>query len=530
MEKYVIVNKYFDGYNIENDSTIFRVKDGVIADKYPADNSTIKETMESGSEVLDLRGKFITPGLIDSHDHFMLTSLKLKYQVDFSGVRSFDDFRKIMEENKNKVIHGWFQGYGINEYNMKEKKLPDIKIIDNIMGDIPVFITQMTEHYGFCNSKSLEIGGIDRNTETPANSKLGKGPDGNPDGILYEANAMDMVKRKIPEYTLDDYVEAIKFGSEIYRKAGLSAVKDIGGTGNDVNEEKRIQAINRISEEGNNIIRIAVALPVYSPGDVSKKIELAGMLHENQHIKFAGFKMFLDGSILSKTAWMKHNYAGSKDNKGIPLWDLDNFIEGLKQLSATGHHISIHTIGDRAIETALDSIEKLENSGIASKYALVHCYKLENKTIEKIKKLNVGVETQLAFIYFIGDALSDNIGPGQSRCLFPVKTMLEKGIKVSNGSDSPVTPFNPLYGIYSTLFRKTLTGKNSHVYDDNESPGLEGTIQTYTGESAAVIGWPEIGSLEKGKFSDFTVWDPDPETARSDMDDYLHINLKSITL
>ena len=530
MEKYVIVDRYFDGYKWENNSTIFKVKNGIIAEKYTANKQDMENIMESGNEVLDLRGKFVTPGLIDSHDHFMLTSLKLKYQVDFSGVRSFEDFRRVLEENRNKIVHGWFQGYGINEYNMKEKRLPDIKIIDEIMGNTPVFITQMTEHYGICNSRSLEIAGIDRNTADPANGKLGRNSDGNPDGVLYEANAMDMVKSRIPEYTLDDYIEAIISGSEMYRKAGLSTVKDIGGTGNDVNEETRICALNRISKEGNHKIRIAVALPVYSLKDVSRKIELASILEENQHIMFAGFKMFLDGSILSRTAWMKHSYVGSKGNMGIPLWDIKNFREGLKQLSATGHHISIHTIGDRAIETALDSIEELKNSGVASRYALVHCYKLEEKTIEKIKKLNVGVETQLAFVYFIGDSLSDNIGLDQSKCLFPAKTMVEKGIRVSNGSDSPVTPFDPLYGIYSSVFRKTLTGKNSSVYSNNESLTIEETVKTYTSESAAVIGWNEIGSLETGKFSDFTVWDPDPATAGKNIEDYLHINLKSITL
>lgn len=530
MEKYVIVNKYFDGFNWNENSTIFKVNGGVIIDEYPADESLIKKIMENKNEVVDLRGKIVTPGLIDSHDHFMLTALKLKYQVDFSGVSSFDDFIKVLRENREKVIHGWFQGYGINEYNMKERRLPDIKIIDEIMGDIPVFITQMTEHYGIGNSKALEIAGINRNTEAPANSRLGKDLNGDPDGILYEANAMDLIKRKIPEYTTDDYIEAIKFGSEAYRKAGLSAVKDIGGTGNDINEETRINAINKLSDERKHGIRIAVALPVYSLKDVDKKIALAKMINENDMIKFAGFKMFLDGSILSRTAWMEHNYKGSEDNKGISLWDMPGFIKALGKLSDTGFHISIHTIGDKAIKTALNCIEEVEHRGTESRFALVHCYKLDRDTIEKIKELNVGVETQLAFVHFIGDALCDNIGIDESKCLFPVKTMLNKGIRVTNGSDSPVTPFNPLYGIYSTIFRKTLTGKNSETFKDGENLDFAGAIRTYTTESAAVIGWDEIGSLKKGKAADFTVWESDPDIAGSDLNKYTGINLKSITL
>ncbi len=527
MDKYVIVNKYFDGYNYKNVLTIFRVKNNIIEDMYPGNESLIKSSIESGNEVLDLRGKFVTPGLIDSHDHFMLTSLKLKYQVDFSKVRSFNDFRNILKENKNKVVHGWFQGYGINEYNMKEKRLPDINVIDEIMGDVPVFITQMTEHYGIANSKALEIADINRNTEAPENSKFGKDINGNPNGILYEANAMDLVKRKIPEYDVNDYIEAIKSGSELYMKAGISTVKDIGGTGKDINEETRIKAINMLSEENKHKIRIAVALPVYTLNEVNKKIELAKTVNENDNIKFAGFKMFLDGSILSKTAWMKNSYANDRNNYGISLWDIDNFKQALKQLSMTGFHISIHTIGDKAIETALDIIEEMETSGNKSRFALVHCYKLDKNIIQKLKKLGVSVETQLAFIYFIGDSLVDNIGINESKCMFPVKTMIKKGIKVTNSSDSPVTPFNPLYGIYSSIFRKTLTGKNSGIFNNNENLNFEEAIKTYTTESADVIGWNKIGSLEKGKFSDFTVWNSDPEKLRN-LDEYLNVHIKSI--
>ena len=530
MKKYAVVDKYFDGYNLRRGSIIFTVNDGIITSEHVANDAEIKSLIADNNEVVDLRGNFVSPGLIDSHDHFMLTALKMKYQVDFSGIRSFDDFRKILEDNKNKVVHGWFQGYGINEYNMEEKRLPDLKVIDEIFGNVPLFITHMTEHYGMCNSKALEMAGIDRETESPPNSRIGRENSGNPNGVLYEAKAMDLIKRKIPEYNVDDYMEAIKFGSDHYRNAGLATVKDTGGTGNDVNEETRINAINRLSRNGDVGIRMAIALPVYSIEDVGRKIELAKMIHENSNIKFAGFKMFLDGSILSRTAWMKNGYVGSKNNKGIPLWEIHNFKEALRRLATTGYHISIHTIGDRAIDTALDAIEELKNAGIGSRYALVHCYKLNRETIQRIKRLNAGIETQLAFIYFIGDALSDNMGRKQSRCLFPIKTMIEQGIAVSNGSDSPVTPFNPLYGIYSSMFRETLTGRNSGVYDDRESISLEGAIKTYTSESAKVIQWDEIGSLERGKNADFTVWSEDPENLKNNINEWLGITLKSITL
>jgi predicted amidohydrolase YtcJ len=532
METYVILDKYFDGYKLKNECKVFTIINGIIESEAVGDQETIKKITHSGYDVVDLRGKFITPGLVDSHNHFMLTALKLKYQIDFAGVRSIGDFLKVLQENKDKVLHGWFQGYAINEYNMKEKKLPDKSAIDKIFGDIPVFITQMTEHYALCNSKALEIAGITKEMKSPPNGKIDRDPEGMPNGILYEATAMDLVKKMIPEYNVDDYIDAIKFGAREYRNTGISTVKDIGGTGNDVNEETRIMALNKIAGSGEIGIRIALTLPVYSLKDVEKKIRLSKIVKESPEIKFSGFKMFLDGSILSKTAWMKRDYMKSENgsNRGMSLWNINDFKEALKILSATGNHISIHTIGDKAIETALDTIEELKNAGIGSKYALVHCYKLDSETIKKIKNLGVGVETQVSFIYFIGDAITDNIGREESMCLFPVNTLISNNIRVSNGSDSPVTSFNPIYGIYSSIFRKTFTGHNTEIYGGKEKLSIEDALRTYTSESSEVIGWDRIGILKKGGFADFDQWGTDPKDLGNDIKDWINLKINSFSI
>ena len=273
MDKYVITRKYFDGYRIHNSDHVFVIKNGIISENYDVDEHGIKELNGRG-KVLDLRNKFVTPGLIDSHNHFTLTSLKLKYQVNFAAVRSFSTFFELLENNRDKIIHGWFQGYAINEYDMEEKQLPDRLVMDSVFPDIPVFITQMTEHYAVCNSRALELAGITKNTESPPNGKIGRYENGEPNGILYEANAMDLVKKVIPEYNFDDYIAAIKFGAEKYKNKGISTVKDMGGTGNDVNEEIRVAALNKLSAEGDLELRIALVLPVYSMKDVKGKTEL----------------------------------------------------------------------------------------------------------------------------------------------------------------------------------------------------------------------------------------------------------------
>ncbi len=531
MEKYVIVREYFDGYRMHNSDHAFSISNGIISENFDVDTEGIKELKGKG-DVFDFRDKFVAPGLIDSHNHFTLTSLKLKYQVNFAGVRSFSQFLELLANNKNKIIHGWFQGYAINEYDIEEQQLPDRFVIDTVFPGIPVFITQMTEHYAVCNSRAMELAGITKDTESPPNGKIGRYENGEPNGILYEANAMDLVKKIIPEYNINDYMKAIKFGAEQYRGTGISTVKDMGGTGSDVNEETRVAALNKLSEQGILELRVALVLPVYSMNDVNRKIELWKKVHESDRLKFSGFKMFLDGSILSKTAWMRNNYAKPEGvkNKGIPLWNIINFRKALEALSQTGQHISIHTIGDKAIITAMDAIEEIKNHGKSSTYTLVHCYKLDKNIINRIKKLDVGVETQLAFIHFIGDGLTENIGKDQSKCLFPVKTLMINDISVSNGSDSPVTPFNPAYGLYSSIYRKTYTGKHSEIYSGNEELTMEETLKTYTSQSSLTVGWNKIGFLGNDHFPDFSIWDKNPEYMDSDIYTWLNTKIEAILL
>ncbi|WMT50953.1 MAG: amidohydrolase family protein [Ferroplasma sp.] len=531
MEKYIIARNYFDGYSTHNSDHVFVINDGMISENYDINGDKVKELLKKDNAV-DYRDKFVTPGLIDSHNHFTLTSLKLKYQVNFSSVRSFSQFLEMLENNRDKVIHRWFQGYAINEYDMEEKQLPDRLVIDTVFPDTPVFITQMTEHYGICNSKALELAGVSKETESPPNGKIGRYENGEPNGILYEANAMDLVKKMIPEYDINDYMEAIKFGAGKYKEAGISTVKDMGGTGKDVNEDTRVAALNRLSDEGCLELRVALVLPVYSLEDVKRKIELWKKVHESSRLKFSGFKMFMDGSILSRTAWMRNNYAKPEntDNKGIPLWDIENFRKALGLLSQTGQHISIHTIGDRAIVTALDAIEEVKKYGKSSTYSLVHCYKLDKDIIKRIKTLNVGVETQLAFIYFIGDGLTENIGKEQSRCLFPVKTLMMNSIPVSNGSDSPVTPFNPVYGLYSSIFRKTYTGNHSEIYSGREELTLEETLKTYTSQSSLTVEWDNIGVLGNNHFSDFSIWDKNPSDLGNKLNPWLNMKINAISV
>jgi predicted amidohydrolase YtcJ len=528
MDKLIIVNNYHNGKNIINETVYFKLKDGIISD-IGRFNQTFDPRVHFGSEAIieDYRGYFVTPGIIDSHNHFTLTALKMIYEVDFTEVKNFIEIKNLIlnriEEGKMK--NGWFLGYNLNEFNLKEKRLPTASDLDLMTTDFPIFITHSSEHYAVCNSVALNIAHINKKKKDPFGAKIGRFHDGQPNGILYESKAMDLVKKRIPKFTLQEYKNALSIVSEVYRNSGITTVKDIGGTGTDIDEAKRIAALNSLSSNGKLKIRVGVSIPVYSISDLPQKIKLSRQINENEYLKFVGFKIFLDGSALSRTAWMKEEWNRDFDqvdtgNYGNSLWNIDNFRIVVSKISQLGTTLSIHAIGDRAISEAIIAIgEGKKLAPTTSSYAIVHGYCPSQEDIENMRKLNISLETQTSFMYFIGNAILSNFGPKRGHLLFPIHSMLTSEINVCNGSDSPVTRYEPIYGILSSMLRKTKEKSSfSLEYNNKESVGLEETIRTYTSNCSKCLDWKQLGTLEVGSYADFVVWKRIPKSFKENVD------------
>lgn len=505
MQYKIICDNFFDGKEFKKGLFLIKIN-GIKIEKieginHPDDNI-------DQNNVLDLRGKIITPGIIDSHNHFTMTALKMRYQIDLGMARSITDVIKILEKNVKKTHKGWLLGYNLNEFNIKEGKLPNVNDLNKINFKMPIFITHFSEHYAVCNLEALKIAKID-NKNNPLGGVIERDESGNPTGILYEPSAMDLVKSKIPEYSLDEYEDAISYASDKYLRAGITAVKDIGGTGKDINEELRIKALNNVNQKGNLKIKVGISIPIFSFNDINKKLKLVNEINNDINLKFTGFKVFLDGSGLSRNAWMKDewnkNYTKvDKNNFGHPLWDMEEFKNTLEYLSQIPSTISIHAIGDRAVEEAINYAILTKNK---ARYAIVHCTSPSSENLLKIKNNEISIETQGSFIYFFGDDYKANFGKKREKRLFPFMEMIKNGVNLCNGSDSPVTPYKPIYGIISTVSRQMKTSKYG---DDKLNPcqsiNLEETLQSYTYNCSMTMGWESIGSLQEGKIADIIAW------------------------
>lgn len=520
-DKVVISDKYFDGEKFIESPTYFKIRNGVI---YEVGEVTDIDdpTSRFGNDIEDYRGYTLTPGIIDSHNHFTMTALKMRFQIDLGNATNFTDIEKALSAQVKSDDGKWILGYNLNEFNLEERRLPTNKELDRISPDIPILITHSSEHTATCNSTALQRSNVTPKTPDPLGSIIGRYDNGEPNGILYESAAMNLVKKNIPEYTLEEYEEALLYGSKEYRKSGLTAVKDIGGTGNDVDEEKRIKALNRLSEEKSLAIRVGVSIPVFSLTEMRKKIELSEQIRENELLKFVGFKLFIDGSALSRTAWMKEewnkNYTDTDENNfGKPLWNIEEFNKVVAELSELQTTVSIHAIGDKGISEALKAIK--QNGNKCSEFTIIHCNAPSSNDMAEMSDLAVSVETQASFIYFIGAAIMSNFGKVRGERLFPLKSMLKTGINVCNGSDSPVTRYEPIYGILSSINRQTkYVVPSEFEYDDLEKLNLEETFRTFTLNCSKSMEWKEIGKLREGSFADMIIWRKIPRNFNENLD------------
>ncbi len=465
----------------------------------------------------DFKGYIITPGLIDSHNHFLETGLGSLFTLDLSTSEeiSLETITDRIQEFVRKSEFPWILGTGLNEKRVKEGRLPTAADLDRIDTNKPIFITHNTVHYGMCNTAALNIAQISKETPDPIGAKIGRFSDGQPNGILYEPAAMDLVRKFVPPFSKDQYRAALREASKRYLAEGLVCVKDTGGTGADLDEAQRVEVLNELNERHALEIRQSISLPVFSIDDARKKVELSKKIRENEFLKFVGYKLFLDGSGYGRTAWMKKEWnrsieAVDKGNFGFPLWKIEDFRVVLDYFAdnLTDEMIDIHTIGDMAIETALKEIKRLRVKNPTLKFALIHVYSPEDRQLDLMKELGVYVEFQASFLYFYGDLMADNLGVERLKRFMPAKSFITKGMAAASSSDSPVVSFAPIYGIFASMFRETRKGiPRSEIFNTDERVQFEEAITLYTRNAAECAGRQEdLGVLEKGKRADFVVW------------------------
>ncbi|HUK24177.1 MAG TPA: amidohydrolase [Terriglobales bacterium] len=486
------------------------------------DDAALAGCASARTKILDLHRQTVIPGLIDVHTHAMeWTKSILRGEIDatFPRVHSIADITRAAGERAAAIKAGeWIRGSGWDDAKLAEHRYITRQDLDSAAPDNPAYLEHVSGHLAVVNSAALKLAGIDRQTPNPQGGVIERDKTGEPTGILKDT-AMLLVSDRLPPDPADINVRAAQLISQKAAALGLTTIHDI------FISEEEIRGYQDAYRRGWLKIRVQMSPRISSQADADKLAQMG--VHTgfgDDHLKFGAAKMFADGGMGARTvAIYPPGVIGEPDNLGVLRWKPADMQNAHLTAAAAGWQLETHAIGDRAIDEVLDSYAAvIKQLGLHDhRFRIVHAGISTPAIQKRIRELHVVVDGNPPFVYWIGSWFQ-KYGPERVRWCYPAKSYIENGIVEAAGSDVPVTPLSPWWGIWSAVVRKEL--QTGTVLAPEERITVEQALALYT-RNGAYAGFEEHekGTLSRGKLADFVVIDRDPLSVPPDQ-------LKDITV
>ena len=502
-------------------------------------NEEIKGFISShDTEVLDLKGKAVLPGINDSHGHpTYLGGVRPPLALDLSypSIKSIEDLRDAIHEKAKSIQPGeWIRGFGWDQCFIEECKndpsiLPRKTDIDEVSPENPVALADHTGHTLLVNSKALSLAGINKDTTDPVGGVIERDPNtGEPTGIFKELAAHVLIGSHIPVYSREEKKEAIKISMKEFNANGITSFTDAAiGPGGDsyvygVMSSEIIELYRELYEEGHLSVRMTILLLFGEYGtlsfdDMKNGLETFQVPSDLDPlwVRIPGVKVFADGIPPTKTAWMNEDYLdGGHGSASVPgATDEEQYNELVKLIAhahKNGKQIGVHATGDRAIDATVDGFIKgyMEKPIDDLRHYVIHGDFLSRSTAERMAKYNFGVAMQPYIKSWLADILPALVGKDRTDHQFPMRMVLDAGINLTGSSDAPMTPLNWRLGMQSAVLRESLT--SGRVGGPDQCISLEEAVKIYTINGAWQDHMEHVkGSIEVGKLADLCILEKD---------------------
>jgi predicted amidohydrolase YtcJ len=488
----------------------------------------IQHLVGPATRVIDLHGRTATPGLIDAHAHVMGTGLEELFEIELNDAQRMQDILdRVAERAKSAKAGEWILGGGWNESKLAERRYPTAAELDRVAPDNPVWLTNVTGHFGVANSAALKLAGISASTPSPAAGVIEHGADGQPTGILKEA-AQDAMGPVIPPYSTEQRRQGLEHMLMLLHAEGMTGFKDPDISQDDWVAYRSVAAAAQLAEY--------VCVLFHTPATLDEAKATLNRIRAAEHdvaalanttLRVCGAKIFMDGSGAARTAWMYQDWNRSPTevdlgNHGFPALDPELYRQQVQLFVDAGVSVGTHAVGDHAIDWVADTyaaaLKSAPKHGL--RLAIIHANIPTDHAIAVIadleKRYDSGIpETQAEFLWGIGDSYAGNLGNARAQRLIPLQTYLKRGIIWAGGSDSSVTPLPARYGLWASVARETSSGKRP--FGIAQSVDVHAAMRSYTIWAARQLFIDkQTGSLERGKSADLAVWDRDPYTVPTD--------------
>ncbi len=476
------------------------IKDGII--EFVGDNDSAKEMAADGAAMIDLEGGFIMPGIHDVHLHPLEAATdNFQFIVDDSVTdpeEYANDVANAIQENPgNDWLLGW--GHWI-DVPLEATRSPK-EIFDDVAPDRPVAIMEQTSHSLWCNSKALELMGIDNNTPNPPGGVIMREADGEANGILID-NAgnllLDLALAPTPERAQNDYDGLINFALPELAKNGITSICDARTYWKREHQE----TWKRIAEKDKLTVRANLGLWAYPTEEDASQLSTLKSLYafdKNSLLKINQIKLYSDGIIHNTTSAMHDDYDIDyfelATNNGLNYFTEERIADYISELESTGFDFHIHTIGNRGVHEALNAIE--QSGTTAGRHRLTHVEYVDPADYGRFAQLNATADAQVAGDFTQPGHWHDNdylVGAALNENNVPLKSLKEANARVTLSSDWDVSSLNPFVGLQNAVTRAP------------QNLSLEDAVKAYTINAAYVMRQEnKVGTIEIGKEADFII-------------------------
>ena len=484
---------------------------------YVGDDAGVEAFVGPESRVIELGGKMVLPGFIDSHSH-PSGALIQAVAVSLYDLRSLEQYleavRRFAEENPDKQAvrgSGWSNALFPVTGPMKED-------LDAVVSDRPVQLGSGDGHSSWVNSKALELAGITRDTPDPEGGVIERDPStGEPTGTLRES-ATGLVAAVLPPFTIEERMAGLLAFQEMAARDGVTTarVAAIGLSAAGDLDPSEVVAYERLESEGKLRVRFrgSLLLPPDAPVERIRELVAERERQKEGLFEIDAVKIFVDGVVEGETAYLLEPYLHRPDYRGELLWNPDHLKEMVAAADREGFIVHIHAIGDAATGLALDAFQfaREKNGPRDARHQVTHLQLVTPSDVKRFASLSI-IAVPQPFWFSKGgfyDAIeAPYLGEERASREYPMKSFFDAGVTVASASDFPVTiPFSPVVGMKMGITRSFDPANPEMVLGPEERVSLDQMIASFTRNGAFAARLEDrLGSLEVGKVGDVVVLD-----------------------
>ena len=471
-------------------------------------NQSVASYLGPRTEIWDIPGRAVLPGLIDSHGHMEGLGEKLAI-VDLTGTKSYAEvIARVVARARQMPRGDWVLGSGWDQNDWPVEAMPTHDSLSAAVPDHPVSLERVDGHALLVNRMALAAARIGRRTEGPAGGLIERDARGEPTGVLVD-NAAALVESVIPKPSPAERERRLLEAMRACSRAGLTMVHD-AGIG-----RATLAAYRALLARDEFPIRI-YAMASATDSLTEDLLRLGRELGDRFTLR--AIKVFYDGALGSRGAFLSEPYSDRPVHFGIERTQVDDLARLAARAREAGFQMRVHAIGDLANTRVLDAYERAFDDGPHPelRWAIEHCQVVRPGDIRRFARDGIVASMQPTHATSDGPWAQERLGPVRIRWSYAWRKFLSAGVRFASGSDFPVESEKPLLGLYAAITRRDLDRKLPRAgWRPEERLSREEALKSFT-IWGAYLAFQEqdLGSLETGKLADFVVVDPDPFEGR----------------